>query len=353
MNILPSKFLIINLNSIDDHDVWMDDSGSSQWDWYAYQWKLTGSINVQQHSSNKTPDPFQYSGTDVKVGDWFSDDTGRTFKIVEIVNASAFDLEMVIEDVEQFNTITDPSGNGNGMPQSYSGFIFSLNEEGTPDLQNMPVNQYNSETFVNTQSRFIARNNSRDFVTVYQTNSGLSVGDFIMVDAENEGRYLPCPSDKINFAIGVVNGVDVPKTNSFTFKPLTEIIEDLEPGLEGEYGDIFYMDPANPGKVTGIKPESKPKPVYIRLETPNRAVRLNAIVDDSTDAQKTFVVVPTSNQTQFTLPAEASDVMIMSINGIENKNFTFDKTSKVLTFDPNATGYGVDNQDEVIFIYQA
>ena len=43
----------------------------------------------------------------------------------------------------------------------------------------------------------------------------------------------------------------------------------------------------------------------------------------------------------------------MSINGIENKNFTFDVETKAIVFDPVATGYGVDVTDEVFFIYKS
>jgi len=42
----------------------------------------------------------------------------------------------------------------------------------------------------------------------------------------------------------------------------------------------------------------------------------------------------------------------MSINGIENKNFTFDVSTHKVTFDPVKTGYNVDPEDIVIFTYE-
>ncbi|MNY44300.1 hypothetical protein D3C86_1793140 [compost metagenome] len=100
-----------------------------------------------------------------------------------------------------------------------------------------------------------------------------------------------------------------------------------------------------------MKPASDAKPVYIRLETETRAVRLNAIVDENSITVVHKVETTTLDQVEFTLPAEAKSVQAMSINGIENKNFTFDDTTKAITFDPVATGYGVEETDEVIFVY--
>ena len=51
------------------------------------------------------------------------------------------------------------------------------------------------------------------------------------------------------------------------------------------------------------------------------------------------------------MPQEAEEVLVMSINGIENKNYIYDRAINTLTFDPIATGYGVETSDEVIFTY--
>jgi hypothetical protein len=57
------------------------------------------------------------------------------------------------------------------------------------------------------------------------------------------------------------------------------------------------------------------------------------------------------NQVNFTLPTDAFEVVSMIINGVETMNFTFNSTTKALTFDPTANGYGVDSTDEVRFVY--
>lgn len=353
MSVSPVKFLRTNILNITDQDWWSDGINPGLWDGYAFKWVVDSTIETQSHGSDQTPDPFMYSAKDVKVGDWFADSTGRTFRISEVISSTYAGASFVIEDVDQFNTYNDTSGSGFGGPQTFDGFVFTLSENGTPDLQNMPLYTYSPEIFSNINSRFVSKNIVSEFITFYQSNAGFALGDFIKVDAENEGRFELCAADEINMAVGIINGVNIPKTDSYTFKPLTEVIDNVEPPLVGNYGDIFYMDPTNPGKVTNVKPLRDAKPVYIRLETDHRAVRLNAIVDEQGSTEKSITVTPEDDQVEFTLPDDAIEVLIMSINGIETKAFTFDIETKVLTFDPDATGYGVDNQDEVLFIYQS
>lgn len=351
MTIKPSRLLQITTTLVYDNDYWFDAVNPSMWDGTPYRWNVIGIINVQIHSSDQTRTPFSYNGQDVAIGDWFTDSSGRAFKIIEISDNSDGNFTCVIEDVDRFNVYNDTTISGYGGPTSPVCFIFPLSENGLPNLGQLPSGYLSAEALAALESRFISRNYQNDFIRVYQTNNGFSVGDFIKIDEEAEGRYELCPSSEINLAIGVVNGINVPGTDWFTFKALNEIVEDVQPPLVGEYGDIFYMDPANPGKVTGIKPAINARPVYIRLETENRAVRLNAITDSNTETHVLKISGHVDNQVEFQMPSTAADVTLMSINGIENTNFTFDAVTKMVTFDPVATGYIVEASDEVIFTY--
>lgn len=353
MSYKPSMCLNVNINSLSDADVWIDDVASPLWNYYPYKWTVDFSIELQGTSSDTASViPFSFSGLDVKIGDWFSDASGKVYKISDIVNADATELTAVIEDVGQFNTNNDPTQTGFGAPTLYFGIIFTLDVNGIPNLESMSINRYSGDIFPAIMSRFTSKNTVYDFVKVYQTNHGFNIGDFIRVDPDNDGRYELCGSNEINLAVGVVNTINNPRTDDFTFKPLTEIIDNIQPDLIGDYGDIFYLDPNNPGKVTNVKPLSgKVAPVYIRLETPNRAVRLNAITDENTISVIYKATVTTDDQLEFVLPAEAEEVLVMSINGIENKNYIYDRAINTLTFDPDATGYGVETSDEVIFTY--
>lgn len=351
MAILPSRLLQLSTSVVYDNDYWYDSTNPTMWDGTAYRWNVVGTISPQFHSSDQTPNAFTYNGTDIKAGDWATDSTGRLFEIVEISDPSDGNFTCVFEDVDRFNLYNDPFMSGYGGPQSSICFVFKIAENGLPDLGTIPAGYMSAEVLASIESRFAGRDYKNNFVRVYQSNNNLAIGDFITVDVENEGRFIPADVENLNFAVGIVNSVNVPGTDWFTFKPLTEILNDVQPPLVGAYGDIFYIDPVNPGKVTNVKPASDAKPVYIRLETENRAVRLNAIVDENSITVSFKVETITLDQTAFTLPGEAKSVQAMSINGIENKNFTFDALTKVITFDPVATGYGVEETDEVIFVY--
>lgn len=347
----PAKLLPIVTSIVYDNAYWNDPINPGVWEGFPYRWNIIGSVTTQLHSSDRTREPFTYNALDIKVGDWITDISGRALKIIEIINSDTSEIEFVAEDVDRYNTFTDPFVSGFGGLSSQECFIFELSEDGQATLAGLPSGFMSNEAVASLENRFFYRNVTSEFVQVYQTNNGLVIGDFITVDLDNTGGYKLVSAQDINMAVGVVNSIGIPGDDWFTYKPLTEIVNDIDPPLVGNYGDIFYLDPLNPGKVTNVKPEANPKPVYIRLESDNRAVRLNAIVDESSETISVEVPVTALDQTTFVLPTAAKTVQVMSINGIENKNFTFDAVSKVVTFDPIATGYGVEESDEVIFVY--
>ncbi len=352
MTIAPAKFLSTTIVSITDHDWWIDEINNPPWNYYPYKWLVECTVEIQAHGvPNISVIPNFYSGLDMKAGDWFSDSLGKTYRISETVMLDANNVTLVIEDVDQYNTNNDPLNSGYGQPASLEGFVYSLDLNGIPNFQNVPIFKYPADIFPAISSRFTSKNEVEDYVTVYQTNNGFDMGDFIKVDEENEGRYEQCSANEINVAVGIVNGVNSPRPDYFTFKPLLPIANDVNPPLDGAYGDIFYLDPMNPGKVTSIKPVINPRPVYIRLESGNRAIRLNAISDTNTESHVLKISGHVDNQVEFQMPSTAADVTLMSINGIENTNFTFDAVTKMVTFDPVATGYIVEASDEVIFTY--
>lgn len=349
---LPAKLIPATLLFATDYEYWSNPDAPDSWEGYPYIWEAHLSVGTQYQSSDSTPTPFEYNGLDIDAGNWICDASGNALRINSVVSKTSNTAVLIIEDVNRFNTLNDPNVSGFGGLSGDFCFIFVLADNGFPNLQGIPVGFVSSEALFKIQSRFDTHNIYSEFVSVYQTNNGFVLGDFIRVDPENEGRYELCSSNEINQAVGIVNSVGNPKTDWFTFRPLTEIVNDVQPPLVGDYGDVFYMDPANPGKVTNIKPTTNAKPVYIRLENEHRAVRLNAIVDTDTIVGTLKLETVTQDQTMFVMPVGTTDVIDMSINGIENKNFTYDIETRTLIFDPVATGYGLDSDDQVIFTYE-
>lgn len=353
MAILPAKTLQLIIDITEDYAYWQDLVNPGIWDGMPYQWKLVGTVPVPQiHSSPDTREPFVYNSLDIFVNDWISDNGGNSLQVVAVNSADGYNFEIIVEDVDRYNTFKDPSMSGFGGLSSQEAICFKLSEEGFPELGGITSGYFSNVAVDNIQSRFFGRNILSDYVRVYQTNNGFAIGDFIEIDPTNPGGFKLVSADKINMAVGIVNSINIPGSDYFTFKPLSSIIDNVQPPLVGNYGDIFYIDPNNPGKITNIRPETGIiSPVYIRLENENRAVRLNAITDNNTETVVIEITVDVDGQTEFTMPTETYDVIEMSINGIENKNFTYDSVGKIVTFDPVATGYDVETSDEVFFTY--
>lgn len=355
MSVLPTKLLTARIISLQDESYWTEDDGTGDpWIGMPYRWTATMNVDVAAHSSHVTTTPFYYTVDDIKVGDWVSSAPGgNALQIVEIISVDGSNIVVVCEDVDRFNTFTDPYQSGNGSIPNGSAFIFELNEEGTPLLTGVPSGVLPPAFQIDLVGRFEARNAYRDFVRVNQPEHGMSVGDLIRPDPQNPGHYIKALADAhISDVLGVVKEINTPGLEWFTFRPFGKVINNVTPPLVGNFGDYFYVDPVNPGKLTNIKPSNNARAIYMRLDRPDRGLLVELGVQDYNETQK-FDVEVTDGQTVFTLPANAEVVLYMSINGIENKDFIFDENSKVLTFDPVATGYGVETTDEVFFIYKS
>lgn len=359
-NIAPPKVLSIEVYSIIEEDWWTTDDYTDPWNGYPYKWRVNFTVSSQYHSDISTLSPFSYTGLDIKAGDWIVDVNGISVCINEIISATESNVEAIVEDIERFNTFSDASVSGNGCITSGICYAFEVSEDGNPILYGVDTNVMTPSFVTSVISRFNYRNIFKNYIRVNQEGHSFNVGDVIRIRLD--GTYELAQADiNVNAAIGVVNSVGIPSDSWFTYRPFCKMVDNVQPELIGNYGDIFYIDPTNPGKLTKVKPEENIRPVYIRLEKPTKALLLDAgmfeapISDDNSgdNTHKYNVETVTDNQTLFVLPSNAAEVIFMSINGIENENFTFNPTTKALIFDPVATGYGVDSSDSVFFIYKS
>ena len=130
----------------------------------AYQWNATLTVTAQAHSdSTTTPVANYYTGRNLVVGDWVtSDGTGKSLKIVAITSATDTTVACKLEDVDNFNAITDETGNLDGMIPNGPGigaYVFAV-KNNVPILGNIPValpgNLAGTDFANNIQSRFAA-----------------------------------------------------------------------------------------------------------------------------------------------------------------------------------------------------
>lgn len=356
MPVSPPLTLLANMTIDGENDYWnFDDNTGDPWIGYPYRWNVTFSIQDQLHSNQTTQTPDAFNGMDVQVGDWFASGLGgKANRIVEITTPGYNTMSCIVEDYERYNLLSDPNQTGLGICDAGPGVIFRLSDDGLPVIG--PIQEYYlaTTTITDLQARFMARNSVSSFVLVNQHNHGMDLGYVIVADSDNPGQYKMTDSTNIQHAIGIVTEINVPGLDYFSYRPMGRLINNVNPPLWGSHGTIFYLDPSNAGQLTTDKPDQNPIPVYMQLDLPTRAIMLERGVEQTSASSTTAkydVTNLSAGQTQFTMPAAAKSVLYMAINGVENEDFTFDTSSKVLVFDPVRTGYGVDVDDEVFFIY--
>lgn len=358
MAIQPNLLLTATYFTDFESGFWTDGDGSGDpFFGFPYQWKSTISVDPQIHSSPFTQTPFEYNGLDVQVGDWVANETrGKALLITEIISQSASSIECIVEDYERYNLFNDAFLSGSGNLANGSCIIFRIGDDGLPILSGVPDFLLSFNSVNDLKGRFLSMNLD-EFVLIRQENHPFEVGDLIYPDPVNLGSYLKTESENVGNALGIVVRINVPSTNFFSFRPIGQLVTNISPPLMGVPGTVFYADPDNPGKLTSIRPISNARPIYLRLDSPTKAILIGRPADSGesvgSDTTKYTVTDLVTNQTEFILPPEARVVLWMSINGIENKNFVFDPDTKILIFDPVSTGYGVDEDDSVFFIFNS
>lgn len=281
MSIVPARILVLNVSDIVPVDFWtVDDGTGDPWIGFPYRWQVVFSVEAQGHSSHLTPNYFQYNGTDIVVGDWISDIyNGFAVKIVSIVDQNSTDVTVLVEDVDRFNTFTDPFGSGNGIGTQGKWVNFQLGDDGLPILGPMsavssPL-QNNAAWQLDQISRFRYRNYLRSHYPVHQAGHEFTVGQFLVLGTE--GYELAAADDYVEAVVGSVSSVGTPSGDWFTFRPVGRVVEGIEPPLPGNPGDLVFLNTV--GGYTLIKPTAWAKPVYIRLETGSKGIQLDRNVD--------------------------------------------------------------------------
>lgn len=281
MQILPPRILTVNVSTTDPVDFWSIDDGSGDpWVGSPYRWSVSMDVTSQPHSSSLGKSPFSFTGEDIKVGDWASDIvTGFAVKIVSIEEQGQGHVVCTVEDVDRLNTFTDPTGNGYGIGNTGQWLVFTLGDDGLPILGPMSFSYgaiaINPAWQLDQISRFRFRNYLRSNYPVHQADHGFNVGDLIRMTAD--GYVKATASDTAAAVVGSVSDIGTPGAEWFTYRPVGRVVENLEPGLPGDAGDLVYL--GTDGSLTIAKPNAWAKPVYIRLETENKGIVLDRSID--------------------------------------------------------------------------
>lgn len=277
---LPPRLLQITIVEITDYADWTGSEAPGSYDpWVGapYQWEVTLNVSPQNHSSTLTPTPYYYDGNDIRVGDWFSDLlSGFAVQIVAINSASSGTVVVIAEDVERYNTFTDPTQQGLGIGSYGAGFLFQLGDDGLPILT--PMTSVASALTSNVAwqldqiSRFRYRNMIASYFQVLQSGHGFLVGDVIYMNTQGTYSKVPAASVSIASAVGTVSSTGVPGTDYFAYRPTGRVVNNLSPALPGGPGSLIYLGASG---LTATRPTTFAKPLYIQLATPTSGIMLD------------------------------------------------------------------------------
>ncbi len=336
---VPNKVLPVSVSTITGESYWDYANGSGDL-WYSgagtkkyYRWTVTFSVTAQNHGSHLTRDDFTYNGLDIVVGDWIAGATsGQCLKIVSITSKTANTVTCIAEDWLRYNTFK--SATGNGVFNTGSAVVFSLNENGLPMLDPLP-GTVSTDFYATVMSRFQYLNPLLNYV-LEQENHGFTKSDVIAVTANGFVVANTVTMDKM---IGTVIETG-PGPNFFMISPNNRII-DFEPSIPGSQGDYIYLD--TDGDLTAS--DTTGKIVFLKIQNAI-ATEIEGTVDNPT--------VPDGHQIALngvlvtfagTGGANANvNQMVTTINANTSNHYVVASsvpTSTVISSDPDNTIYGL------------
>lgn len=261
-------------------DYWTEDDGSGDiFIGFPYTFDVSLVVTTRTHSSVLTRMPLSYDALDIKVGMWLSGNTtnGAAWRIKEIVGSpDSSNIQLIIEDVDRFNLVNDPLMTG-GYPPQGPILIYETNDDGMPIFAGIEPNYMPDVFGVDLISRFTYRNLSKKFNRINQPGHDMAVGDLIIMNSDATYSKVAANDafkDQLTQIVGQVTSVAIPGADWFTYKPRGEMQTDLALPADSVPGQLIYLDPVLPGKLTATKPKKHATPVYIRLDTVNRGIYL-------------------------------------------------------------------------------
>jgi hypothetical protein len=223
-----------------------------------YTWSVTMGISVQTESSYLTRQPGLYNGMDINVGQWIANlVTGQAWLITSITSQTPTTVTAVVQDIYRYNTFRDPSGTGNGAPNTGFYVVFNISDEGLPQIDPIPPAGSSASFFSNLQSRFEYINLQYDY-PLYQSGNTFQVNDVIAASSITNNFVLSDSTDRV--VVGRVTSVSSVQPGWFTINPVQKIVE-LD-SLPGTIGDIIYTSLTVPGGLTLVQGGTQ---IYVQL----------------------------------------------------------------------------------------
>ena len=236
-----------------------------------FRWRAVLDITQQNHSSTLTRAPGVYTGMDVSVGQWMANmTTGQAWQVISIESKTSSGIIAIVQDVYRYNTFRDTSRQGNGGPITGNYIVFSLSDEGLPQIDPIPPAGVSADFFANLTSRFEYINLQYDF-PLYQPGNSFVVGDVIAASSIINGFVLADAANRM--VIGRINSVSDTIPGWFTINPVQKVVDNLD-YLPGDVGDIIYSDRSVPGGITTVPGGSE---LYIKVRNNTQSITTSVL----------------------------------------------------------------------------
>jgi hypothetical protein len=263
---LPNRVIAVSVTKQTGIETWPYQLGTDDRWWSGgvsprnYRWELELSVTVQRHSSHLSREPFEYSGLDLRVGDWIaSATTGNALQVTSIESKTRTYVKIIAEDILRYNTFKDAAVSGNGAIGVGQAIIFELNDEGMPKLDPLGGIGVSTLFYPNVSSRFQTFNSQFDY-KLTQSGHSFVVGDIVAADPSNNQFVKSSSTNKQ--IIGTVTHIG-PTPDDFYISPIQTIVHDFD-SLIGDVSDIIYVDDNSPGQLT--LSDASNKIIYVKLK---------------------------------------------------------------------------------------
>jgi len=272
---------------INEHNWWNDSDGEGDaWVGQPYQWQIKF-VCLPQNTGDYTSS-FVYNESNIIQGDWIVMSNGAVALSLQIASTPvSIDgvMTAIVEDVDRYNLhLTSIYGiNGVSNYGTYDSLIFRLSSDGLPQFVSLTSDDLAATVYQETISRFEFRNYLQNNYRVYQDGNTFSIGDEISLN--DDGTYVLASAigTAAYKAVGRIRDINIPGVGWFTFEPKGKLSRYLTPGLPGNPGDIVYLDPSNPGKLTDVKPTNGiAVPIFIKIDS-STGIKLDEVLPGGLD----------------------------------------------------------------------
>lgn len=192
----------------------------------------------------------QYTGLDVKTGDWLTSSNGtKCLLIISISSKSDSAVTLIARDVDAYSY---KNYRANQFTNNEACGIFEISDSGKPLIGGENSSSFfGDKTAVDLlQSRFALQEEDERYKLSFDApQTSVEVGQAVTIDSS--GNLIPLGSVGANSTkLGIISGKSYGNTVVY-IKPFNKIIDNYPKpeNLNGSLGDIYYASVANPGEI--------------------------------------------------------------------------------------------------------